>query len=114
MESSEKNYILKKKKNWKKLKEKFEQKSGQKKFRKNLGKRIFFEGEILISTKVRCWLGWVILFKITTIDLPMSLPGVKTFMILTYLNINPHLMTKMVVSNLSMWAEAHRLDTCQP
>ena len=32
---------------------------------------------------------------------------VKTFMFLTYLNINPELLIKMVASNLSMWVKAH-------
>ena len=33
---------------------------------------------------------------------------VKTFMILTHINVNQELFIEMVVSKLRMWAEAHR------
>ena len=39
---------------------------------------------------------------------------VKTFMILIYLNVISKLMVRLVVSNLSMWAEAHPEDTFHP
>ena len=34
-------------------------------------------------------------------------------MILTCLNVNPELLIKLLI-NLSMWAEAYPLDTCEP
>ena len=44
---------------------------------------------------------------LSTANLLIFSQQVKTFMILTYLNINPELLIKLVASNLSMWGEAH-------
>ena len=46
-------------------------------------------------------------FQTTTVNLLISSPQVKTFMILTHLNINPELLIKLVASKLRMWAETH-------
>ena len=35
-------------------------------------------------------------------------------MILTYININPELLIKLIASKLRMSTEAHPLDTCHP
>ena len=37
----------------------------------------------------------------------MSSPKIRSFMILTYININPELLIKLIASKLTIRAEAH-------
>ena len=46
------------------------------------------------------------IFYLDTANLPIS-PPVKTFMILTHININLELLLKMTASKIRMWAEEH-------